>query len=126
MDLTGDDREATEEEELRKALSLSLGEVALRPQAEASGSNQLPVHGPAPPGDTSNSWALVPVIQDQGWNNNVKSTSDDAELARAMEASMAQSYNNTGFRPLDTARGDTNRFVNFFSVLLRCLIERRI
>lgn len=111
MDLTGDNHEVTEEEELRKALSLSLGEVALGPLPEAAPSIQPPVYGPALPGDDSNKWALVPVIQDQRWNNSIKSN-DDAELARAMEASLAPPYPDNGLRPLrETARGDKDRCI---------------
>lgn len=75
VDLTADD----EDEELRKALTLSLGPSATGGDA--------PVFGPSERVDKDQSWALVPV-QTQPANKD----EHDAELRRAVEASMNMNH----------------------------------
>lgn len=75
VDLTGDD----DEEELRKALDLSLGAAA------NGGSTSTAVFGPSERTDVNQSWAMVPSSQSQTQNPH---KAMDADLLRAVEASM--------------------------------------
>lgn len=74
IDITADD----EDEELRKALTLSLGPTA--------NGESAPVFGPSERQDTNQSWAMVPVSQNQ--TQGGQDHDHDADLRRAVEASM--------------------------------------
>lgn len=74
IDITAED----EDEELRKALTLSLGPTA--------NGESAPVFGPSERQDTNQSWAMVPVSQNQ--TQGGQDGDHDADLRRAVEASM--------------------------------------
>ena len=78
IDLTAED----EDEELRKALTLSLG--------SADNGGKHPVFGPSERIDPGQNWAVVPVSQAPAQDG--KKNDHDADLQRAMEASMNISY----------------------------------
>lgn len=85
--MTGDD----DEEELRKALTLSLDETANGPKANTAAVS----FGPSERSDPTQNWALVPVVPDPTQQsttpqatNRDQQDQEDPELRRAVEASM--------------------------------------
>jgi hypothetical protein len=92
IDLTAED----EDEELRKALTLSLGST--------SNGDKPPVFGPSERLDPGQNWAMVPVSQAPTQSDN--KNDNDADLRRAMEASMNMSYQDNPMPMRMKLRGD--------------------
>lgn len=88
VDLTGDDED---DEELKKALSLSMSDSIEKKQDKwgaSTGEEQAPVFKPSTREDPNGSWAIVP----SSTNSNKRPSADDGDLQRAMEASLQSSY----------------------------------
>jgi hypothetical protein len=104
LDTAGED----DHDELRKALTLSLGGVANGAPVP------VPVFGPNRDGEDQN-WAVVPLLQDGQVGGSTDGKAHEAELQRAMEASMTFTRE-VGLDLLDRPRGNNNRFVASHSV----------
>ncbi|KAF8311531.1 uncharacterized protein EI90DRAFT_967426 [Cantharellus anzutake] len=88
VDLTGEDEE---DEELKKALSLSMSDSIEHKHKEwgvPSSQAQTAKFGPSTREDTDGSWAVVP----SSLNDNKRPSPDDADLQRAMAASLQTSF----------------------------------
>lgn len=111
IDLTGED---DEEEQLRQALTLSLGSAptttSLQDSKKLSSTPPQPsisVFGPSNRVDESQKWALVPSSQSKlGSKEDAKDEADE-DLKRAMQASMNANYGSTRVDILTRPRGES-------------------
>lgn len=113
IDLTGED---DEEEQLRKALDLSLNSTSTstaitstsataRPRSRRSSVPDI-VFGPSERVDANQNWAMVPSSQQKLTSQGEAKDSVDADLRRAVEASMNDNSVITRFDVKERPRGE--------------------